>query len=211
MSRAWIVLLMLGVAACAQRGPTPVAPSSATPGSATPGQPPGPGLGLPPNPMIGGAPMYPTRDIVDNLAQSPDHNTLVAALNVSGVAAALRQAGPFTLFAPTDAAFRALPAGVLDRLMRPEGQAQLTALLNAHVVAGRLDSTQLGEQLARGNGQVELTTLAGTKLTVRLNGAVNLLLRDPQGGFANIAIYDVIDANGVTHVIDKVLLPTQTP
>lgn len=208
MTRASIVLLLLvGLAACAQ--PVTTGPAPGTP-AAGQGQP-GPGLGLPPNPMIGGAPMYPTRDIVDNLAQSPDHHTLVAALNVSGVAAALRQQGPFTIFAPTDAAFRALPAGTLDRLMRPDGQAQLTALLNAHVVAGRLDSSQLGERVSGGNGMIELPTLAGTKLTVRLNGAVNLLLRDPQGGFANVAIYDVIDVNGVTHVIDKVLLPAQSP
>jgi uncharacterized surface protein with fasciclin (FAS1) repeats len=95
--------------------------------------------------------------------------------------------------------------------MAPAGQARLVALLNAHVVAGRLDSTSLGERVQGGNGTVELMTLAGTPLTARLNGAVNLLLRDPAGGFANISVYDVIDANGVTHVIDKVMLPAQTP
>ena len=219
----WILMLSLvAVAACAQRVETapmaPVAPSvgsdaaaSAPPNSPTGAPPPGPGANLPPNPMIGGAPMYPSRDLLDNLAQSPDHRTLVAALNVSGLAGNLRQGGPYTMFAPTDAAFRTMPAGLLDQLMQPANQARLTALLNAHIVAGRLDSSQLGEQIARGNGTLELTTLAGSKLTARLNGAVNLLLRDPAGGFANISIYDVIDANGVTHVIDKVLLSAQNP
>ena len=183
-----------------------VAARSTTPPAA--GQPP---LQAPPNPMIGGASMYPSRDIVDNLAQSPEHHTLVAALNVAGLAATLKQPGPFTLFAPTDSAFRALPAGLLEQLMRPASQARLTALLNHHVVRGRLDSTTLGQQVATGNGVTELTTLAGTRLSARLNGAVNLLLRDPAGTFADISIYDVINANGVTHVIDKVLLPAQNP
>jgi uncharacterized surface protein with fasciclin (FAS1) repeats len=231
MHRWMAALLLVALAACAPRvetAPAPVAPSAtsfpvapsvtsdsassaASPTASAPQQPTGPGAGMPPNPMIGGAPMYPSRDIVDNLAQSPDHHTLVAALTVSGLAATLRQGGPYTLFAPTDAAFRSLPAGLLDQLMQPANQARLTALLNGHIVAGRFASTQLGEQIAGGNGTLELTTLAGTKLTARLNGAVNLLLRDPAGGFANIAIYDIFDANGITHVIDKVLLPAQNP
>lgn len=204
-----VLLLLVGLAACTPPVSTAPAPGS-PPSVVMPGQP-GPGMGLPPNPMIGGAPMYPSRSIMDNLAQSPDHHTLVAALNVAGLAATLRQPGPFTIFAPTDSAFRSLPAGLLDQLMAPAGQARLTALLNGHVVAGRLASTELGEQVERANGMAELATLAGTKLTARLNGAVNLLLRDPAGGFANISVYDVINANGVTHVIDKVLLPAQTP
>jgi uncharacterized surface protein with fasciclin (FAS1) repeats len=232
MTRWMAALSLIALAACTQRvetapmmpvapsaadGAQPAAPSGNPPGGpqaqqgSSPGPGPGPGMALPPNPMIGGAPMYPSRDILDNLAQSPDHKTLVAALNVSGLAATLHQGGPFTMFAPTDAAFRTMPAGLLDQLMQPANQTRLTALLNGHIVAGRFDSTQLGEQIARGNGTLELTTLAGTKLTARLNGAVNLLLRDPAGGFANISIYDVMDANGVTHVIDRVLLPAQNP
>ncbi len=211
-ARSTVAAAMIGAglaAACTtnpgmSQAPAPVAPSQ----SSQSGQPP---FQAPPNPMIGGAPMYPSRDFVDNLAQSPDHHTLVAALNVAGVAATLRQPGPFTLFAPTDAAFRALPPGLLEQLMQPANQARLTALLNQHVVRGRLDSTTLGQQVAAGNGVTELTTLAGTKLSARLNGAVNLLLRDPAGSFANISIYDVMDANGVTHVIDKVLMPAQSP
>jgi uncharacterized surface protein with fasciclin (FAS1) repeats len=202
------------LAACttpgASQAPAPVAPSepnqSAQSGQANPSAP-----QLPPNPMIGGAPMYPSRDIADNLAQSPEHHTFVAALNVTGLAATLKQPGPFTVFAPTDSAFRALPAGLLDQLMQPANQARLTALLNNHIVAGRLDSSTLGQRMASGNGNAELTTLASTKLTVRLNGAVNLLLRDAAGTFVNVSIYDVIDANGVIHVIDKVLLPEQNP
>src|SRR5262249_28216219 len=141
----WIaVLSLVALAACAQRvetaPPTPVAPRAASdtpPGSTPPNtagapQPTSPRAGLPPNPLNGGAPMYPSRDILDNLAQSPDHHTLVAALNVSGLAATLRQRGPYTLFAPTDAAFRSLPAGLLDQLMQPANQMRLTALLNGH-------------------------------------------------------------------------------
>jgi uncharacterized surface protein with fasciclin (FAS1) repeats len=95
--------------------------------------------------------------------------------------------------------------------MQPANRARLAALLNGHIVRGRLDSTTLGRQVGEGNGTTELATLADTKLTARLNGAVNLLLRDPAGGFADISIYDVIDANGIIHVIDKVLLPAQNP
>jgi uncharacterized surface protein with fasciclin (FAS1) repeats len=166
---------------------------------------------MPPNPMIGGVAMYPSRDIMENLALSPEHHALVAALNVAGLAATLKQPGPLTLFAPTDDAFRALPPGLLDQLMQPANQARLAALLNNHIVAGRLDSSALGQQVATGNGTTELTSLAGTKLIARLNGAVNLLLRDGAGDFVDISIYDIVNANGIMHVIDKVLLPAQTP
>ena len=190
-------------------GPPAAAQQAGNPPSAAPAtaQPPFP---VPPNPMIGGVAMYPSRDIMDNLTQSPEHHTLVAALNVAGLAASLHQPGPFTIFAPTDAAFRSLPAGLLDQLMQPAGKARLTALLDGHIVKGRFDSVALGKEVADGNGMTELTTLAGTPLTARLNGAVNLLLRDPAGGFADISIYDVINANGVIHVIDTVLLPAHT-
>jgi uncharacterized surface protein with fasciclin (FAS1) repeats len=172
------------------------------------GQPP---MTMPPNPMIGGVAMYPSRDIAENLTQSPDHHTLVSALNVAGLIGALKQPGPLTVFAPTDAAFRSLPPGLLDQLMQPANQARLAALLNNHIVAARLDSSTLGQQVANGNGMTELTTMAGTKLIARPNGAVNLLLRDPAGDFADISIYDVVNANGIVHVIDRVLLPTQNP
>jgi uncharacterized surface protein with fasciclin (FAS1) repeats len=201
------------VATAEAPGASPGPPPAPNPGSfvaPNQGQPPG-GPPPAPNPMIGGVPMYPSRDIVENLAQSPEHHTLVAALNVTGLTAALKQPGPFTVFAPTDTAFRALPAGLLDQLMRPGSEARLTALLNYHVVAGRFDSATVGHQLAEGAGAVELTTLNGAKLTARLNGAVNLLLRDAAGNFADIAIYDVANANGIVHVIDKVLMPAQTP
>jgi uncharacterized surface protein with fasciclin (FAS1) repeats len=192
------------VTAASAGQPAPTAANSAAANPPSAGQPAFP---APPNPMIGGVAMYPSRDIMDNLAQSPEHHTLVAALNVAGLAATLRQPGPFTVFAPTDAAFRSLPAGMLDQLMQPAGQVRLTALLDAHIINGRYDSMTLGKQVADGNGTTEITTLAGTPLTARLNGAVNLLLRDPAGGFADISIYDVMNANGVIHVIDKVLAP----
>jgi uncharacterized surface protein with fasciclin (FAS1) repeats len=186
--------------------PTAAAPNPAS--GPPPGQPPS---SLPPNPMIGGVAMYPSRDIMENLAQSPEHHSLVAALNVAGLAGALKQPGPFTVFAPTDAAFRSLPPGLLDQLMQPSNQARLAALLNNHIVAGRLDSNTLGQQVVSGNGVAELTTLAGTKLIARPNGAVNLLLRDTAGNFADISIYDIVNANGILHVIDRVMLPAQNP
>jgi uncharacterized surface protein with fasciclin (FAS1) repeats len=199
-------LAVVGVALLA--GCTMPSAGAPQPGGAAPSQLP---FAMPPNPMIGGVAMYPSRDILENLAQSPEHHTLVTALTVAGLAGALKQPGPVTLFAPTDDAFRALPPGLLDRLMQPANQAQLAALLNNHIVAGRLDSSSLGQQVAAGNGMTELTTLAGTKLIARLNGAVNLLLRDGAGNFADISIYDIVNANGVMHVIDKVLLPAQAP
>jgi uncharacterized surface protein with fasciclin (FAS1) repeats len=199
-------LAVVGVALLA--GCTAPSASAPQPNGAAPNQLP---FAMPPNPMIGGVAMYPSRDIMENLAQSPEHHTLVTALTVAGLAGALKQPGPVTLFAPTDDAFRALPPGLLERLMQPANRAQLAALLNNHLVAGRLDSSALGQQVAAGNGMTELTTLAGTRLIARLNGAVNLLLRDGAGNFADISIYDVVNANGVLHVIDKVLLPAQTP
>ncbi len=179
------IILASLLAACA--APTPV--SGQTPPSSSQ-----PTMTMPPNPMIGGVAMYPSRDIAENLAQSPDHHTLVAALNLAGLSGALKQPGPLTIFAPTDSAFRALPPGLLDQLMLPANQARLAALLNNHVVAGRLDSSALGQQVASGNGITELTTAAGTKLVARLNGAVNLLLRDGAGNFVDISIYDVVNA-----------------
>jgi len=202
------VALLAGCAAPSAGAPQPGTSAPSQAGGPAAGQPP---FSMPPNPMIGGVPMYPSRDIMENLALSPEHRELVAALTLAGVAGALEQPGPVTLFAPTDAAFRSLSPGLLDRLMQPANQARLAALLNNHIVAGRLDSSSLGQQVASGNGMTELTTLAGTKLVVRLNGAVNLLLRDGAGGFADVSIYDIVNANGVVHVIDKVLLPAQTP
>jgi len=215
---ATAVAALIGVAilaGCETQQPATASPPTSGPLAAAPqaGNPPSAAqlpFPVPPNPMIGGVAMYPSRDIMDNLTQSPEHHTLVAALNVAGLAATLHQPGPFTIFAPTDAAFRSLPAGLLDQLMQPTGKARLTALLEGHIIKGRFDSVALGKQVADGNGMTELTTLAGTPLTARLNGAVNLLLRDPAGGFADISIYDVINANGVIHVIDTVLLPAHT-
>lgn len=189
-------------------GPSDASSTAVSPTASSPGQPP---LRVPPNPMIGGVAMYPSRSIADNLAQSPDHHTLAAALAVAGLADTLKEAGPYTIFAPTDSAFRSLPAGLLEQLMQPANHARLVAILDLHIARGRFDSVTLGQRLEDCNGSITLATLAGTNLTARPNGAVNLLLRDPAGSFANISIYDVISANGVIHVIDKVLMPTQNP
>jgi len=201
------------LAACA-RPPVETAPNMETGAvgqpETTPGATPS-GMPLAPNPMIGGVAMYPSRDLLDNLAQSPLHQRLSAALAAAGLADRLRQPGLFTLFAPTDAAFAALPPGLLDRLMQPAERARLTALLEGHVVTGRLDSSTLGQRVADGNGTTTLTTLAGSPLVARQNGAVNLLLRDGAGDFVDISIYDVVSANGVIHVVDQVLRPTATP
>jgi uncharacterized surface protein with fasciclin (FAS1) repeats len=205
--RAFVIVGLMLLAGCTAPGADAASPAQPQQ-QGQPGQQPPPPA---PNPMIGGVPMFPSRNIVENLAQSPVHHTLSAALAVAGLADGLKQPGPFTVFAPTDDAFRDLPPGLLDQLMQPANQARLVALLNYHVLSGRTDSATLGHQLAEGTGSLELGTVAGPKVTARLNGAVNLLLRDATGAFADISIYDVGSANGVIHVIDKVLLPAKVP
>lgn len=158
------------------------------------------------NPMVGGAEMFADRDIVDNAVNSKDHTTLVAAVQAAGLVETLKGPGPFTVFAPTNAAFDALPAGTVDGLLKPEMKTDLTKVLTYHVVSGKLDAATLAQQIQAGNGSAVLTTVAGAPLTVKAD-ANGVTVTDAQGNVANVAIADVMQSNGVIHVVDKVLLP----
>ncbi|MDO7849819.1 fasciclin domain-containing protein [Hymenobacter sp. M29] len=151
--------------------------------------------------MVGGAMMTPDKDIVDNAAGSADHTTLVAAVKAAGLVETLKSTGPFTVFAPTNAAFEKLPAGTVNSLLTPEMKPKLTAVLTYHVVPGRYTAGNLTA------GQV-LTTVEGETLTVMKNGN-GVMIKDAKGGMARVTIPDVISSNGVTHVIDTVLMPTK--
>jgi uncharacterized surface protein with fasciclin (FAS1) repeats len=155
---------------------------------------------------VGGAAMYPSKNIVENAVNSKDHTTLVAAVKAAGLVETLESAGPFTVFAPTNEAFNKLPKGTVDNLVKPENKATLTGILTYHVVAGRLDSKALAEKIKAGNGTAELTTVAGGKLWVMMKGK-KIWLKDEKGGMAEVTIRDVYQSNGVIHVIDTVLMP----
>ncbi len=163
-------------------------------------------MGMMKDPDVGGAAMYPTKDIVDNAVNSKDHTTLVAAVKAAGLVDTLKGAGPFTVFAPTNAAFAALPAGTVDTLLKPENKGMLTKVLTYHVVAGRLDTKTLDEWIAKGNGSAALQTVAGGKLWVKGTGK-DLWVVDEKGGQARITVADVYQSNGVILVVDKVLMP----
>ncbi len=158
------------------------------------------------NPMVGGAPMYATKDIIDNAVASKDHTTLVAAVKAAGLVDTLKGTGPFTVFAPTNAAFAALPKGTVEGLLKPEKKADLTKVLTYHVVAGNLDSTALLARIKQGGGKAVLTTVQGETLTARQVGK-GITLTDTKGGTARVTIADVRQSNGVIHVVDKVLMP----
>lgn len=158
------------------------------------------------NPMVGGAPMLVTRDIVDNAVNSKDHTTLVAAVKAAGLVETLKGPGPFTVFAPTNAAFAALPAGTVDTLLKPENKGTLTAVLTYHVVPGNLDAKALAAKVKAGKGSASLTTVQGETLTVRAAGS-GVTVTDAKGNVAKVTITDVRQTNGVIHVVDKVLMP----
>jgi uncharacterized surface protein with fasciclin (FAS1) repeats len=156
--------------------------------------------------MVGGAPMYSNKDIVDNAVNSKDHTTLVAAVKAAGLVPTLKGPGPFTVFAPTNEAFAALPAGTVDTLLKPENKPQLTKVLTYHVVAGKMDSAALAKAIDAGGGKATLTEVSGGTLTATRSGSL-IMLSDESGGMAHVTIPDVVQSNGVIHVIDKVLLP----
>ncbi len=160
-----------------------------------------------PNVMVGGQPMLPSRTIVDNAVNSAEHTTLVAAVKAAGLVDTLEGPGPFTVFAPVNSAFAALPADTVDHLLKPGNRTLLTSILTYHVVPGRLDSAALRERVAAGGGMARLETVDGETLTVRANGPSNLVLEDQRGGIATISTYDVYQSNGVIHVVDDVLPP----
>ena len=156
--------------------------------------------------MVGGAPMYSSKDIVDNAVNSKDHTTLVAAVKAAGLVPTLKGTGPFTVFAPTNAAFAALPAGTVDTLLKPENKAALTKVLTYHVVAGKLETAALIKAVDAGGGKAMLTEVSGGTLTATKSGTM-IMLSDESGGMAHVTIPDVVQSNGVIHVVDKVLLP----
>ena len=156
--------------------------------------------------MVGGAPMLASKDIIDNAVNSRDHTTLVAAVKAAGLVETLKGPGPFTVFAPTNAAFDALPAGTVDTLLKPENKAMLSGILTYHVVAGKMDAAALSKAIAAGKGKATLKTVAGGNLTATALGG-NVMVTDEKGGSAKVTIADVVQSNGVIHVVDKVLLP----
>lgn len=158
------------------------------------------------NPMVGGAAMLASRDIIDNAVNSADHTTLVAAVKAAGLVDTLKGPGPFTVFAPTNAAFNALPAGTVDTLLKPENKATLTAVLTYHVVAGKLDAGTIASRIKAGGGKAMLTTVQGGSLTAMAAGK-GVTITDAKGNVANVTIANVNQSNGVIHVVDSVLLP----
>jgi uncharacterized surface protein with fasciclin (FAS1) repeats len=157
--------------------------------------------------MVGGAPMYPTKTIVENAVNSKIHTTLVAAVKAAGLVDTLSSPGPFTVFAPTNAAFQKLPPGTVETLVKPESKAALTKILTYHVVAGKLSAQDLGDMVDKGGGKAMLKTVEGDSLTVMRKGKRHLTLTDDKGDVAMITIADVFQSNGVIHVIDTVMLP----
>ena len=155
---------------------------------------------------VGGAPMYPSKNIVQNAVNSKDHTTLVAAVKAAGLVETLESTGPFTVFAPTNEAFNMLPKGTVESLLKPENKSKLTGVLTYHVVLGRLDSKELAARIKAGSGTAELTTVEGGKLWAMMKGN-KIVLKDENGGIATVTTKNVYQSNGVIHVIDHVILP----
>ena len=156
--------------------------------------------------MVGGAAMYPSRTIIQNAMNSKDHTTLVAAVKAAGLVDTLSGPGPFTVFAPTNEAFAALPAGTVDSLLKPENKATLVKILTYHVISGRLSADDLAAKVAAGGGKAELKTVEGEVITVTKDGD-QWAITDAKGNTAHVTIGNVFQSNGVIHVIDKVLMP----
>ncbi len=156
--------------------------------------------------MVGGAAMYPSKNIVENAVNSKDHTTLVAAVKAAGLVETLQSAGPFTVFAPTNSAFDMLPKGTVETLVKPENKETLTKILTYHVVAGKWGSAELMKMVKDGKGMAKVKTVQGEELTVMEKGS-SLWVKDAKGGVAKITIKDVDQSNGVIHVIDHVLMP----
>src|ERR1700733_743241 len=157
-------------------------------------------------PIVGGQPMYPTKDIIDNAVNSADHTTLVAAVKAAGLVDTLKGPGPFTVFAPTNEAFAKLPAGTVDTLLKPENKEMLVKVLTYHVVPGRISGADLMKQIKAGGGKATLTTVDGETLTASMNGK-HIVLMDQKGDSSMVTIANVYQSNGVIHVVDTVLLP----
>lgn len=157
------------------------------------------------NPMVGGAAMEKTKDIIDNASNSKDHTTLVAAVKAAGLVETLKGAGPFTVFAPVNAAFEKLPAGTVDTLLKPENKDKLKAVLTYHVVAGKEDAASIAKAIETGKGKATFKTVQGGTLTASMEGK-DVILTDEKGGKSKVTIADVMQSNGVIHVVDAVLM-----
>ena len=188
---------LAALTACSQEPmrPTPVS-TAATPPAAVNS-----------NPTVGGAEMFPTKDIVDNAVNSKDHTTLVAAVKAAGLVDTLKSPGPFTVFAPTNEAFNRLPKGTVQTLLRPRNKPKLVKVLTYHVVPGRLDSAALMDMVSKGGGRALLTTAEGATLSVTNPSPGQLIVTDSKRRNARVTIGDVYQSNGVIHVVDTVLLP----
>ena len=159
------------------------------------------------NPMVGGAAMYKSKNIVENAVNSADHTTLVAAVKAAGLVETLSGKGPFTVFAPTNAAFDKLPAGTVETVLKPENKGMLTKVLTYHVIAGKYSAKDIMNAIKKGNGKAEFTTVAGGKLSAMIEGK-SVVLMDEKGGKSTVTIADVKQSNGVIHVIDTVVMPS---
>jgi uncharacterized surface protein with fasciclin (FAS1) repeats len=158
------------------------------------------------NPMVGGKEMFPDKNIIQNAVNSADHTTLVAAVKAAGLVDTLEGPGPFTVFAPVNAAFAKLPAGTVDTLLKPENKPTLVKILTYHVVAGKISAADLKKDIKKGGGKATLKTVEGGTLTAMMDGN-QIVLKDEKGGMAKITQADVFQSNGVIHVIDSVLMP----
>jgi uncharacterized surface protein with fasciclin (FAS1) repeats len=156
--------------------------------------------------MVGGASMYPNKNIVENAVNSKDHTTLVAAVKAAGLVSTLQDKGPFTVFAPTNAAFNKLPNGTVETLLKPENKKMLQSILTYHVVAGKWNAADIAKAIKDGKGTAEVTTVQGGKLWLMMEGK-NLVIKDEKGGKSVVTIADVNQSNGVIHVVDTVLMP----
>lgn len=156
--------------------------------------------------MVGGAPMYPSKNIIENAVNSKDHTTLVAAVKAAGLVETLQGKGPFTVFAPTNEAFAKLPAGTVDFLLKPENIKTLQSILTYHVLAGKFSAAQMMAQINKGKGKASFKTVqGGTLVAMTKNGAI--VLTDENGNTATVTIKDVNQSNGVIHVVDAVVTP----
>ena len=188
---------LLGLAACNNNAEEPAAPADAAPmAPATT------------DPVVGGAPMSPNETIVANAAKASTLTTLVSAVQAAGLAETLSGPGPFTVFAPDNAAFEKVPAATREALMAPAGKADLTKILTYHVVPGRLTAADLATQAQANGGKVELTTVQGGTLTATVNPDGSVTLTDGKGGMSRVTQADVMQSNGVVHVIDTVAMPS---
>ena len=158
------------------------------------------------DPDVGGSPMYPSKNVVENASTAPNLSTLVAAVKAAGLVDTLSGPGPFTVFAPTNDAFNKLPAGTVDTLLKPENLDQLKKILTYHVVAGKMDSKMIAKAIKKGHGTATLKTVEGGTLTAKMSGT-SLVLTDEKGGMSTVTTADVYQSNGVAHIIDTVLMP----